>query len=326
MKSPFLRSVSDVLRKKYYAKRTEETYLFWIANYIRYHKMRHPGEMGPEEIAAYLDYLALQRNVSPNTQGVALNAIVFMYRHVLEQDPGDFSHYRRSNTPKKLPVVLTDAELRSLFQHLKHPYLLAAAIMYGSGLRVMETVRLRVSDMDIDRLTVRVRDGKGHKSRLTTLSLDIVELIESQIRYVKGLYERDRQNPWDGVYLPYALERKYPSAPFEFGWQYLFPAGDYSTDPRSGKVRRHHTSEKSIQRAVKAAVNKANIVKPATSHSLRHSFATHLLESGADIRTVQEQLGHSDIRTTEIYTHVIKRGGRAVRSPLRDLLNGLEEK
>lgn len=320
MKSPFLRSVSEVLRKKYYAKRTEETYLTWITSYIRYHKMRHPNEMGSAEIAAYLDHLALQKNVAPNTQKTALNAIVFMYRHVLNIDPGDFSHFSRSKTPQKLPVVLNNDELQRLFKYLKHPHLLSAAIMYGSGLRVMETVRLRVSDIDIDRLTVQVRDGKGHKSRFTTLSSEIIELLEAQIQYVKSLYTLDKQKPWDGVYLPYALERKYPNAPFELGWQYLFPAADYSKDPRSGKFRRHHISEKSVQRAVKHAVNEAQIVKPATPHSLRHSFATHLLESGADIRTVQEQLGHSDIKTTEIYTHVIKRGGRAVRSPLRELL------
>ena len=320
MKSPFLQLVQDTMRKKYYAKRTEETYIFWIKAFIRFHKLRHPKDMGAPEVVTFLDHLALQRNVAPRTQGVALNSLVFMYRHVLATDLGDFSHFHRAKSPEKLPVVLNSDELKRLFRYLKHPYLLAAALMYGSGLRVMETVRLRVSDIEIDRLTVRVRDGKGHKSRLTTLSPDITDLIEAQIQYVQTLYARDKQNPWDGVYLPYALERKYPNAPFELGWQYLFPAADYSTDPRSGKVRRHHTSEKSVQRAVKYAVNKSNIVKAATSHSLRHSFATHLLESGADIRTVQEQLGHSDIRTTEIYTHVINRGGRAVRSPLRGLL------
>jgi integron integrase len=312
------------MRKRYYAKRTEETYITWITAYIRFHKMKHPGEMGAPEVIAFLDHLALQKNVAPNTQRVALNALVFLYRHVLDNDLGDFDHFSRAKTPQKLPVVLNDTELRNLFQHLKNPYLLAATIMYGSGLRVMETVRLRVSDIDTDRLTIRVRDGKGHKSRFTTLSPDIIGLLEAQIDYVRTLYARDKQHPWDGVYLPYALERKYPNAPFELGWQYLFPASDYSEDPRSGKKRRHHTSEKSIQRAVKHAVRKSNIIKPATSHSLRHSFATHLLESGADIRTVQEQLGHSDIRTTEIYTHVLNRGGRAVRSPLRDLLDCTE--
>ena len=320
MGSPFLQSVRTVMRKRYYAKRTEETYITWITAFIRFHKLAHPKDMGAPEVIAFLDHLALRKHVAPNTQRVALNAIVFLYKHVIGRDLGDFDHFARSKTPQKLPVVLNDIELRNLFSHLKHPYLLAATIMYGSGLRVMETARLRVSDIDLDRLTIRVRDGKGHKSRFTTLSQDITGLLESQIDYVRTLYARDKQRPWDGVYLPYALEKKYPNAPFELGWQYLFPARDHSEDPRSGKIRRHHISEKSIQRAMKHAVRLSNIIKPASCHSLRHSFATHLLESGADIRTVQEQLGHSDIRTTEIYTHVLNRGGRAVRSPLRDLL------
>jgi integron integrase len=191
--------------------------------------------------------------------------------------------------------------------------------MYGSGLRVMESVRLRYSDIDIERLSVRVRDGKGRKSRLTTLSPDLITAIEHQFKVVESLFVRDLARSWDGVYLPHALARKYPNAPYELGWQYLFPAANHSIDPRSGKRRRHHVTEQTIQRAVKQAIRKAGITKPASCHSLRHSFATHLLENGADIRTVQEQLGHEDVKTTEIYTHVLNRGGSAVRSPLNDI-------
>lgn len=313
-------SVRDTMRAKYYAGRTEKTYLLWIAAYIRFHDYKHPKDMAAPDVVAWLDHLALHQKVAPNTQKVALNAIVFMYRPVIGVELGDFDHFKRSNTPKKLPVVLSEPEIRALFQHLSHPYLLAAALMYGSGLRVMETVRLRVADIDIERLTIRVRDGKGRKSRFTTLSARTIQLLEAQIQHVNSLFTLDRKNRWDGVYLPYALEKKYPNAPFEIGWQYLFPATQYSSDPRSGKLRRHHISEKSVQRAVKNAVKHTGIVKQATCHSLRHSFATHLLENGADIRTVQEQLGHSDVRTTEIYTHVLNRGGQAVRSPLQATL------
>lgn len=263
--------------------------------------------------------MALNENVAPRTQSVALNAIVFMYRHVVGREPGDFSDYKKAKGPEKLPVVLTREELRRLFRNISENAYLCAALMYGSGLRVMETVRLRYSDIELDRLTVRVRDGKGRKSRFTTLSPDLADAIKHQLVYVDSLFRKDMSRGWDGVYLPNALARKYPNAPFELGWQYLFPACNFSTDPRSGKRRRHHIQEQTVQRAVKQAIRKAGITKPASSHSLRHSFATHLLENGADIRTVQEQLGHSDVRTTEIYTHVLNRGGSAVRSPFNDV-------
>lgn len=321
MKSAFLKSVKDAIRKKYYSIKTEETYLYWIVGFIRFHKMIHPKEMGETEIRQYLDYLATERNVAAATQKVALNSIVFMYRHVIGIEPGDFSQYHRATGPKKLPAVLSRSEVRDVLSLLHDSAFLCAGLMYGSGLRVMETVRLRVSDIDTERLTVRVRDGKGGKSRLVTLAPDLLPHIRLHLKSVELLFQQDCMRDWAGVYLPHALAIKYPNAPFELGWQYFFPATKHSIDPRSGKKRRHHITEQTIQRSVKQAVRKTGIIKAATCHSLRHSFATHLLENGADIRTVQEQLGHSDLRTTEIYTHVLNRGGHAVRSPMNNMFD-----
>ena len=323
MKSQLLQSVREVIRKKYYSIKTEQTYLYWITYFIRHHKLRHPKDMGEIEIREFLNFLALQRNVSPNTQKTALNTVVFLYKHVLEQSPGDFSDFARAKAPKKFPTVLTPNEVARLLKELHGDARMCGALMYGSGLRIMETVRLRVQDIDIDRLSVLVRNGKGSKSRITTLAPELCEPLRVHLGHVAALYEKDKLDAaWEGVYLPYALERKYPRAPFDLGWQYIFPARDFSNDPRTGKTRRHHLGEQSVQRSVKAAIRKANILKPASCHSLRHSFATHLLERGADIRTIQAQLGHSDVRTTEIYTHVLNRGGHAVRSPLSDLALG----
>lgn len=319
MKSNFLRSLRDEIRKKHYSIKTEQTYILWVTLYIRFHNLQHPKNLGPDKIREFLDHLAINKKAAAGTQKVALNAIVFMYRHVLNVEPGDFSDYRKASGPRKLPVVLTREEIRKLFSHLSNENLLCAGLMYGSGLRVMETVRLRYSDIEIDRLTVRVRDGKGRKSRFTTLAPDLVTRVQKQLKNVEVLHQQDLIGEWDGVYLPNALARKYKSAPFELGWQHLFPAQNLSVDPRSGKRRRHHISEQTVQRAMKSAVRASGITKPASCHSLRHSFATHLLENGADIRTVQEQLGHSDVKTTEIYTHVLNRGGSAVRSPMTDV-------
>ncbi|MEH6472816.1 MAG: integron integrase [Halopseudomonas sp.] len=322
MKSKFLAEVRDHLRAKHYSIRTEQTYLYWITYFIRHHNYRHPSDMGSQEIRGFLSFLAVKQQVAPNTQKVALNALIYLYKRFFEREPGDFSDFQRARSPQKLPTVLTRNEVSSLFRHLQGDSKLCALFMYGSGLRVMETVRLRVQDIDFDKLTVLVRDGKGRKSRITTLAPELCELLHVHLRHVESGYQKDTLDPvWDGVYLPFALERRYPCAPFELGWQYLFPARKFSTDPRSGKNRRHHISAQMVQRAVKKAVRESDISKPASCHTLRHSFATHLLERGADIRTVQEQLGHSDVRTTEIYTHVLGRGGRAVRSPLSDLLD-----
>lgn len=321
MKSPFLNLVRETIRAKHYSIRTEETYLYWITYYIRYHQRRHPAELQDGHIRQFLNFLALERNVSASTQKTALNALVFLYKRVLNVELGDFSDYHRARTPKKLPTVLTRREIKILFSFLDDPIKLCAGLMYGSGLRLMEVVRLRVQDIDFDKLTLMIREGKGKKSRMTTLAPELCHSLRLQINYVTSLFKKDQLVPtWAGVYLPTALDRKYPNAPFELCWQYLFPAQRFSRDPRSGKERRHHLGEQSIQRCIKKAVLRSGINKQASCHTLRHSFATHLLERGADIRTIQEQLGHTDVRTTEIYTHVLNRGGHAVKSPLSDLL------
>lgn len=320
MASPFIQSVRDHLRARQYSKRTEKTYVYWIAYYIRFHKMQHPSGLGPPAIVAFLEYLALERHVSPSTQKTALNALMYLYRQVLGQADIQIDEFSRATREKKLPVVLSQSEVRQVFSHLAGEHLLCAHLMYGSGLRLMEVCRLRVKDIELSGLAILVRDGKGRKQRVTTLSETCLPAIRRQLQCVKLFWEEDQEaTSWDGVYLPFALERKYPKAPFEMAWQYLFPARQRSRDPRSGKIRRHHLYERNMQRAMARAVRASGINKPASCHTLRHSFATHLLARGADIRTVQEQLGHSDIRTTEIYTHVLNRSGRAVRSPLSDL-------
>ena len=319
MPSPFITSIRNQMRTRHYSKRTEETYIYWILQFIRFNNKRHPKDMGETEISAFLEYLAVERKVSPSTQKTALNAVMYIYNKVLDK-PVEIKDFIYARPNKKLPVVLSRAEIKAIFAQLQGDYLSCANLMYGSGLRLMETVRLRVKDINFNNLSVFIMEGKGKKQRITTLAEQCVPVLERQLAIVKSYWEEDRQSEkWDGVYLPYALAKKYPHAPYELGWQYLFPAKNRTFDKREGKVRRHHLYEQSLQRAVKRAVNAAGINKPASCHSLRHSFATHLLERGADIRTVQEQLGHSDVRTTEIYTHVINRGGRAVISPLSEL-------
>lgn len=312
-----LDQVRSEIRARYYSIRTEASYIYWIRKFIRFHDMRHPSELSEVHVRNYLTHLALEQNVAPNTQRIALNALVFLYAQVLGRKELDFSGFRAATKERKLPVVLTREELGRIFSGLSGETKLCAQLMYGSGLRVMEVVRLRVHDIDQDRLSVLVRDGKGQKQRITTLAASLLSDLDRQLRRSRLFFEEDSaRQGWAGVYLPFALDRKYREAPRQFGWQYLFPASQLSEDPRSGAVRRHHLGERAVQRAFTIAVRKAGISKPASCHSLRHSFATHLLERGADIRTVQEQLGHSDVRTTEIYTHVIRRGGHGVLSPL----------
>lgn len=321
--SPFLEQVRDAIRVRHYSIRTEQAYLDWIRRFILFHNKRHPAEMGDDEVSAYLTHLAVKRHVSPSTQNQALNALNFMYRHVLDKPLGELNSVR-AKKKQKIPVVLTPDEIRNLLKHLDGVYWLAACLMYGSGLRVMECVRLRVLNLDFDHQAIHVFNGKGAKDRIVTLPCNLIVPLRRHLEAIKNSHEKDLADGYGSVYLPYALERKYPNAAKEWGWQYVFPAYKRSVDPRSGVIQRHHLGEQAIQRAVKNAIRLANIHKPASCHTLRHSFATHLLERGMDIRTVQEQLGHKDVRTTQIYTHVLNRGGSAVRSPLSDILSEVD--
>ena len=318
-KSPFLEKIRHLMRVQHYAIRTEQAYVDWIRRYILYHDKRHPAEMGEIEVSDFLTHLAVKRNVAPATQGQALNALVFLYRKVLDRPLDHIPNIVRSKKKTKIPVVLSQSEVANLLTGLEGVHWLVGCLLYGSGLRLMECIRLRVKDIDLDRLSVTVIGGKGGKDRVVTLARELVIPLSRHLENTKSTHERDIAEGYGRVYLPYALERKYPDAASSWGWQYVFPATRRSVDPRSGVTRRHHIDESSFQKAVKVAVKKADISRHASSHTLRHSFATHLLERGADIRTVQEQLGHSDVKTTEIYTHVIGRGGSAVISPLENI-------
>jgi integron integrase len=318
--SPFLNQVREVIRTKHYSIRTEHSYVGWVKRFILFHGKRHPQELGEAEVSRFLTYLAVKRQVSPNTQNQALNALVFLYRHVIGRPLGDILGTVRAKRPQRLPVVLTQAEVRRLFKHLDGPHWLPACLLYGSGLRLMECLRLRVKDLDFDHRAIMVRSGKGNKDRIVTLPDPCIEPLQRQLTAVRNLHNEDLQDGFGEVWLPYALVRKYPQAARSWGWQYVFPASKRSVDPRSGVTRRHHLDDSCLRKAVKLAVRRAGITKPASCHTLRHCFATHLLERGMDIRTVQEQLGHKDVRTTQIYTHVLGRGGNAVISPLADVL------
>ncbi|HNT78227.1 MAG TPA: integron integrase, partial [Anaerolineae bacterium] len=300
---------------KHYALRTEEAYVDWIRRFILFHHKRHPREMGAAEITAFLTHLAVVDNVAASTQNQALAALLFLYREVLQQDIGPVEPVR-AKKPQRLPVVLTREEVRQVLNQMQGTHQLMAKLLYGTGMRLMECVRLRVKDVDFARREILVRDGKGEKDRVTMLPESIIPALQAHLERVRQLHQRDLADGYGAVYLPYALERKYPNAAREWGWQYVFPASRISADPRTGAKRRHHTDESGLQKAVRAAAKAAGIVKPVGPHTFRHSFATHLLESGQDIRTVQELLGHADVKTTMIYTHVLNRGPLGVRSPL----------
>jgi integron integrase len=322
-KSPFLNSLADHMLTHRYSKRTIDTYLYWIAYYIRFHHKRHPQDMGSEQVMAFLTFLATERHVSIATQKIVLNALVFLYDKFLLKPLGVLGPFNKATKQRKLPVVLTKQEVASVFARLQGSAWLLAAMLYGSGLRRIEAVRLRVHDIDFDQGLVRVWNGKGSKHRITTIAPELFPHLQHQIKRIGELLRSDLVNPdYCGVWMPEALARKYPSANRSLGWHYLFPSTTLSYEPGTALLRRHHVDESSINKLIKRAAAEANIVKDVTSHTLRHSFATHLLESGADIRTVQEQLGHSDVKTTEIYTHVLKRGARGVKSPLSDLFGG----
>jgi integron integrase len=287
-----------------------------ITRFILFHDKRHPATMGVPEIRSFLAHLAVDQQVAASTQNVALSALLFLYRDVLHIELPYIDDLERAQRPARVPVVLTRAEVQSVLARMSGVQHLMAALLYGSGMRLMECVRLRVKDLDFAYRQITVRDGKGAKDRVTMLPQALVEPLRRQLERARLLHKEDLAEGFGAVYLPYALERKYPNANREWGWQYLFPATRRSLDPRAGIERRHHIAEDGLQRAVKQAVRQAGLTKPASCHTFRHSFATHLLENGYDIRTVQELLGHKDVKTTMIYTHVLNRGGKGVRSPL----------
>ncbi|TPW14840.1 MAG: integron integrase [Halothiobacillaceae bacterium] len=314
-----LDQVRDKLRVKHYSIRTEQAYVDWIKRFIFFHGKCHPKNLDASDIEAFLTHLAVAGKVSASTQNQAKSALLFLYREVLEIQLLWLENVTQAKAPKRLPVVLTVSEVQALLSRLSGTQGLIASLLYGGGLRLMEAVRLRVKDVDFARREIVVREGKGFKDRVTMLPELVITTLKTHLVKVKALHDEDLTQGFGEVYLPFALDKKYPNAGREWGWQYIFPSKSLSVDPRSGKRRRHHLDEKAVQRAMKQAVRDAGLIKPATPHTLRHSFATHLLQSGYDIRTVQELLGHSDVSTTMIYTHVLNKGGRGVVSPLDGL-------
>lgn len=304
------------IRVLHYSRSTEATYLYWIKFYIHFHGLRHPRDMGAAEVEAFLSHLATVRDVAAGTQNQALHALLFLYKQVLGIDLPWLDGITRAKPSKRMPVVLTQGEAQRLLAATRGTPGLIVRLLYGTGARLMEGLRLRVKDIDFERHQVTIRGGKGDKDRVTMLPASIVADLRAHLAERRRWHDKDLATGMADVELPHAIDRKYPNAGREWGWQYVFAAADYSTDPRTGVIRRHHIHEKTIQRHVKDAARRAGIDKPAHTHTLRHSFATHLLESGYDIRTVQELLGHSDVATTMIYTHVLNRGGRGVVSPL----------
>jgi integron integrase len=311
-----LDQVREAIRTRHYSVRTEEAYVSWIKRFIFFHGKRHPLEMGEAEITRFLSALAVHGQVSASTQNQALCALVFLYRHVLGQDLGWLDDIVRAKRPQRLPVVLSRAEVKALLSAMEGLHWIMASLLYGAGLRLLECLRLRVKDIDFSSNQILVREGKGKKDRRTMLPVAVKEPLSVHLEQVRQLHQHDLAQGFGRVYLPAALQRKYPNANREWGWQWVFPSSQISLDARSGEHRRHHLHESVLQRAVKEAVRKIELTKPANCHTLRHSFATHLLEDGYDIRTIQELLGHQDVRTTMIYTHVLNRGGQGVYSPM----------
>ncbi len=306
----------NVLRLFHYSIRTEETYIQWIKRFIYFHNKRHPKDMGEKEVRSFLTYLAVSKHVSASTQNQALSAILFLYRRVLDLKLDWIDDVVRAKRPKRLPVVLSRDEVRRILSSMSGTNALVAKLLYGTGMRLMEGLRLRVQDIDFSQNQIVVRSGKGNKDRLTTLPETLIAELKHQLKKTRDMHTNDLAEGYGRVYLPFALDRKYPGAGIEFGWQYCFPSSRRSTNPRTGVIARHHLYENNIGRAIKAAARKVGVDKRVSSHTLRHSFATHLLDSGYDIRTVQELLGHKDVSTTMIYTHVLNKGGRGVKSPL----------
>jgi integron integrase len=310
-----LDQVRDAIRLKHYSYRTEETYVHWCRRFILFHNKRHLSEMGTAEVTQFLTHLAVQEQVAASTQNQALSAIVFLYRVVLQQELTGIDAVR-AKPSRYLPTVLSPEEVHLVISHLYGVYKLLIQLLYGSGLRLSEGLQLRVKDVDFAQRQLLIWDTKGRESRVTMLPTRVLEPLQVHLQGVRHLHNQDLDRGYGLVYLPFALERKYPNAERQWIWQYAFPADRLSRDPRSGVIRRHHLHETGIQRAVRSAVRQAGIEKRVTCHTFRHSFATHLLQAGYDIRTVQELLGHKDVKTTMIYTHVLNRGGRGVQSPL----------
>ncbi len=311
-----LEQVSDAIRRKHYAYRTEQSYSDWIKRYILFHKKRHPNEMGSAEIEAFLTHLAVKGKVAASTQNQALSALLFLYREVLHKELAQPIDALRAKPSQHLPTVLSKAEVQQLFLHMSGLHLVMAKLLYGSGTRLMECLRLRVKDLEFERRQLIVRDGKGQNDRVTLLPESLIAPLQLQLQNARKLHEEDLLKGHGAVYLPFALARKYPNAEREWGWQYVFPSGRLSPEPHTNIIRRHYLDESGLQKAVRKAAQAANINRPVGPHTFRHCFATHLLEAGYDIRTVQELLGHKDVKTTQIYTHVLNKGPLGVRSPL----------
>ena len=308
--------VRDAIRRRHYSRRTEETYVHWIKRFIYFSGKRHPAGMGAAEVTAFLNYLARERNVAASTQNQALSALLFLYKEALETPLPWLDALERAVRPARMPTVLTRGEMDRLLAAMRGTKWLMASLLYGAGLRSRECLSLRAKDVDFEYRQVLVRDGKGAKDRVTMLPGCLIEPLKAYLERVRALHERDLAHGYGDVELPDALARKYPRAPYEWGWKFVFPSHRLSVDPGTGVIRRHHVYENFLIRGVKEAARAAGIAKHVSCHTLRHSFATHLLESGYDIRTVQELLGHSDVSTTMIYTHVLNKGGRGVKSPL----------
>lgn len=318
-KPKLLDQLREGLRARHYSRRTEQTYCSWVRRFIYFHNIRHPAEMAEKEINAFLTHLAVKEKVSASTQNQALSALLFLYRRVIGREIGDLGDVIRARKPKRLPIVMTRKEVKAVLSNLKRDKYLMASIMYGAGLRLSECLRLRVQDIDFDRNEILVRDGKGSKDRITMLPKSLKAPLKDHLKKVKILHHKDLEDGWGSVPMPAALDRKYPNAPKDWRWQWVFPQENRWKNIRTKKQGRYHIDPSLVQKAVRDAVRKAGLTKRATSHTFRHSFATHLLEGGYDIRTVQELLGHNDVKTTMIYTHVLNRGPAGVKSPIDEL-------
>jgi len=316
MASKLIKRIREEIRRRNYSYRTEKAYLRWIIRFIKFHRLSHPKNMGEKEVVAFLNWLANERNVAASTQNQALCAIVFLYKQVLEQPLGELEDLKRAKEPENLPVVLSQDEARKILKKMEGESGLMAELLYGSGLRQSECLRLRVKDVDFEYSQLWVRNGKGAKDRVTVMPETCKDKLREQVKKVKLLHQKDLNRGYGAAILPKALSKKYPNQVEALGWQYLFPSPQISRDPRSGLMQRYHKSSSYLHKAIKKAVRQTSIIKNVSCHTFRHSFATHLLMDGYDIRTVQELLGHKNVQTTMIYTHVIKKGGKGVRSPI----------